>query len=97
MIITSIPNMGTISIVKAAPGIMQAGDIVEYHYTGGVQTFTAPITGKYYIEAYGGRGEVLTCKNSEGHEGFVSGTITLLQGQTIYIFCGGNGGGPVGG
>lgn len=62
---------------------------VEYGYTGSVQTFTAPIAGKYYIEAWGANGGIgYTTEIPGGNGGKASGYVNLKEGQTIYLFVG---------
>lgn len=63
----------------------------NYGFSGGVQTFTAPVAGEYTFECYGAG-----TANSKG--GFAKGTIGLKKNETVYIYVGGqnntfNGGG----
>ena len=65
--------------------------VEEFHYTGEVQTFTAPYTGTYKLDLYGARGCL-----SNGYEyinagHWVYGDIKLNRGDTIYICVGENG------
>ncbi len=72
--------------------------ITQFYYTGSVQTYTAPQTGYYIIEAYGASGgsahhgvswNIRTTYGGKG--GLVSGKVYLTQGQTLYINVGGGG------
>lgn len=75
-------------------------DLIEgkkYSYTGDVQTFTAPVTGKYFIQAYGGNGGIgfHLAEDAEAHcgyGGYASGYVDLQKGQTIYLYVGQAGG-----
>lgn len=75
-------------------------DLIEgkrYTYTGNVQTFTAPVTGKYFIEAYGANGGIGFAMrendaNESGYGGYASGYVNLQKGQTLYLFVGEAGG-----
>lgn len=68
----------------------------SYSYTGGVQQFTVPCSGQYYITVRGARGGDLSFKNKSGGNGSVrGGAITLKKGQVLYVFVGQNG--PSGG
>ena len=59
--------------------VVHAEDKWEYGYTGDIQEFEAPYTGKYYIEAYGA---------STYRGGRTVGHINLVQGQKLYIGVG---------
>lgn len=72
----------------------------NYGYTGGVQSFTAPSTGQYYIDMYGasgggyiygnnGFGSIGTWDQGQGgFGGHTYGYINLVAGQTIYLQVG---------
>ena len=64
----------------------------EYDYTGSVQTFTAPLSGRYKLEVWGAQGG-----SSGGVGGYSVGTYTLTANQKIYINIGGAGGNGVNG
>lgn len=61
-----------------------------FDYTKSVQTFTAPSTGKYYIDIYGAgsTGSTNTTYNAGGH---TYGYINLLAGQKLYVVVGQHG------
>lgn len=66
------------------------GTYNDYHYTGGIQTFTVPITGLYQFEVWGAQG------GSSGvyagpKGGWCFGCKVLTKGQVLYIVCGGQG------
>ncbi|MDF2905376.1 MAG: hypothetical protein K0R34_697 [Herbinix sp.] len=67
-----------------------------YNYNGGVQTFTAPATGTYNLEVWGAQGGRDTWSGSSnkigGLGGYSKGTVTLSQGEIIYVVVGGAGG-----
>lgn len=72
----------------------------SYSYTGGVQSFTAPIAGTYKLEAYGAQGGNAYTSGAwsgytradwcyGGYGGYSYGNVSLTAGQTIYIVVGG--------
>lgn len=69
----------------------------SFSYTGGIQSFTAPETGTYTIDAYGASGGGCSDKGGYwigtkgGYGGHAAGSVTLVKGQTIYITVGGQG------
>lgn len=66
----------------------------DFGYTGGVQTFKAPYTGAYTLEVWGasGGGVQDTTKSSHaGMGGYTKAKVNVNAGQTLYIYCGGNG------
>jgi hypothetical protein len=71
-----------------------------YSYTGGVQSFTAPVAGTYKLEVYGAQGGNAYSSGAwsgytradwcyGGAGGYSYGNVTLTAGQTIYIVVGG--------
>ncbi|MBQ1703957.1 MAG: hypothetical protein II021_05725, partial [Oscillospiraceae bacterium] len=66
-----------------------------YPYTGYTQTFTAPITGDYFMQAWGADGGDATVymiwARKGGKGAYTSGTIHLEAGQMIYVYVGGAG------
>lgn len=70
----------------------------NFKYTGNVQTFTAQQDGIYLLEAWGASGgdttydsDSLDYKACGGKGGYSYATVSLKQGQTIYIAVGGRG------
>lgn len=67
-----------------------ASNEYQFHYTGNVQTFTAPVSGNYQLEAWGAQGgNADTITGGKG--AYTSGTIHLDKGDTIYVYVGGEG------
>ncbi len=67
-----------------------------YSYTGGSQSFTAPIKGKYSLEVWGAQGGKGGYGGSNsgktgGYGGYSYGEVELNEGDTIYIYVGGKG------
>ena len=59
------------------------------------QTFVAPEAGQYKIECWGAQGSSTPeGGGSGGQGGYSSGTITLAQGDTLYVYVGTQGGAP---
>lgn len=72
-------------------------NVYEYfNYTGAVQYFVVPATGKYTITAAGACGgqednDIDAGRFCPGHGGGVSGTVKLNEGDILYIYVGGAG------
>lgn len=84
MILTSV-NISNIfeNILKAEENSWQ------FNYNGSTQSFTAPKTGRYYIECFGASGgNNITDSRNCGWGGKTTGFINLLEGETIYITVG---------
>ena len=73
--------------------------VFDFDYTGGEQTFTAPVSGTYRLETWGAQGgdTSMSGKNAKigGAGGFSSGNINLLKSETIYINIAGKGNGCI--
>ena len=66
-----------------------------FDYTGGEQTFTAPVTGTYKLETWGAQGYTVNSYTG-GYGGYSTGVINLLKSDNIYVFVGEKGKGGVG-
>lgn len=66
-----------------------------FNYTGGVQKFTAPVTGTYQLNVYGAQGGsgagYYSGTGVGGNGGYAKGNVILTKGQTIYVVVGGMG------
>ena len=63
---------------------------IAFEYTGSYQTYTAPRTGTYRIDLWGAQGG--STNNAAGGKGaYTSGVINLTEGDTLYIYVGGEG------
>jgi hypothetical protein len=85
--ITGTWNAGkiyTYSISKTIP-------IVNFDYTGNIQTYTVPLTGTYKLEVWGASGATYEGVLLGGDGGYTFGNIKLTSGQNIYICVGGIG------
>ncbi len=68
--------------------------VYAYGYTGGMQSFTAPVAGTYLLQVWGaegsnGNGASDYAKPGKG--GYAAGYVSLSKGQVIYICVGANG------
>ncbi len=65
----------------------------SFGFTGGVQSYTADVTGIYKLTAYGAGEQVVGWDTGGVHStgGYSYGNVRLNKGQTIYIVCGGQG------
>ena len=70
---------------------VSSGIAFDYDYTGGEQTFVAPVTGVYKLQTWGASGAYLSESKRGGYGGYSEGNIILKQGETLYINVGGVG------
>lgn len=69
---------------------IKTGDILNFDYTGAVQSVTLP-KGTYTIECWGGQGGTYSGYYIGGYGGYSKGTITLTKTTTVYVSVGGAG------
>lgn len=67
----------------------------SFGYTGGIQSYSIPVTGTYKLVAYGAKGGNRT--GSGGNGGYSYGNAYLTAGTTLYVVVGGAGSGGSGG
>lgn len=76
---------------------IKTGDILNFNYTGAVQSITLP-KGIYTLECWGAQGgnrsqdSASATVTGSGFGGYSIGTLTLTQLTTCYIYVGGQGG-----
>nr|DAF49284.1 MAG TPA: Glycine rich protein [virus sp. ctX0L1] len=76
---------------------IKTGDILNFDYTGAVQSITLP-KGTYKLECWGAQGgnrsqdSASATVTGSGLGGYSIGTLTLTQSTTCYIYVGGQGG-----
>lgn len=88
---TTQVNTATTS-TTTQPVVPGAQGTVVFHYTGGVQSFTAPVAGVYNLQTWGAQGGSWSASVNNGAPGgYSSGQINLTKGQTIYVYVGGYG------
>ena len=63
----------------------------DFDYTGGEQTFVAPVSGTYKLETWGAQGGSYSNEYYGGYGGYSKGEINLLEQQTVNIVVGGSG------
>ena len=96
-IMSAMANLGLVSVEGTVDGTFTIEEVmsgIDYSYTGGAQKFVAPYTGQYKLEVWGAAGGGRTGASDtsrSGTGGYSQGTVTLTQGQTIYVICGGKG------
>lgn len=66
------------------------GAVMNFDYTGSVQTATLT-PGRYKLECWGAQGGYRSNSSYGGKGGYSTGTLTLTQKTTIYIYVGGSG------
>ncbi len=80
----------------------QGDTVFNFDYTGGEQTFTAPVSGTYKLETWGSQGGGGVNKNTEtggndyfiregGSGGYSAGYINLNEREKVYLNIGGGG------
>ncbi len=82
--------------VKIQNMINQKMNHCDFYFTGEIQEFKVPITGKYKIECWGAEGggcQLLpNCElGDSGKGGYSSGNVVLKEGTVLYIYVGGKG------
>ncbi len=77
---------------------IKTGDILNYDYTGAVQTVTLP-KGIYKLECWGAQGGYRSSATHGGYGGYSVGALTLEANTQLFIYSGGSGntGGTSGG
>lgn len=89
-------NYGGTVVIKGISTMSGKPETVNFGYTGAVQSYTAPATGYYNIEAWGANGgdgvnNNQTLSSHGGIGGYSSGIVRLNKGETIYVYVGGKG------
>lgn len=87
---------GYARIIFIGKNVPTSSTSYEYLYTGTVQEFVVPYTGKYKIELWGAQGGAELRYNTISHEnwvnggygGYTKGVIALEKGETLYIYVG---------
>lgn len=65
-----------------------SGPVTNFDYTGGVQTYTAPVSGTYKLEVWGAQGG--SAYGTGGFGGYSQGLVTLEKGKNLYVSVGGH-------
>lgn len=67
------------------------GQVWNFDYTGGEQTFTVPCNGTYKLETWGAQGGNINDTYYGGYGGYSSGNVSLNESSTISVVVGGKG------
>ena len=80
----------TCTIKTAALCPYKVGDVINYGYTGGMQSFTASCAGTFQLEVWGAEGGHNSSDYSgiPGKGGYSKGNVSLTKNQTIYVCVG---------
>ena len=98
--VSSSTKMGAGNVTIYAQWKAKPAD-ATFDYTGGVQTYNVVATGTYKLEVWGAQGGDTSPNGNNdrdkndyfgGKGGYATGTVTLTEGQTLYIVVGGAGG-----
>ena len=91
-------NAGTGTFISGGYTSLKTGDVLNYAYTGAVQSVTLP-KGVYKLEVWGAQGGYRSSSSYGDKGGYSVGTITITQPTHIFIYVGGSGntGGTSGG
>ena len=65
--------------------------VFDFDYTGGEQTFSAPVSGTYKLETWGAQGASMNDTYFGGYGGYSNGFIALSQNDFLYINVGSEG------
>lgn len=82
-----------LAITVGGAGQKNNSTVYNYGYTGGVQTFTAPVSGQYRLEVFGAQGANDQGANTARNQGgYSAGFKYLKAGEQLYIVvgCAGN-------
>lgn len=63
----------------------------DFSYTGAIESWVVPTSGRYTIQAWGAQGGNLISAQAGGRGGYATGDVSLTAGTTIYISIGGQG------
>ena len=72
-------------------GVATEARAAVYDYTGGLQSFTAPVTGTYDITAFGAQGGNYSRQLHGGPGAEIGGYVRLTAGETLTLLVGGQG------
>lgn len=72
------------------PSKITSGQVLDYDYTGGVQTIMLP-PGSYKLECWGAQGGYRSSATYSGMGGYSVGELTLNEETTLYVQVGGSG------
>ena len=73
------------------------GQVWNYDYTGGEQTFTSPCDGTYKLEVWGAQGGTVNSNYFGGYGSYSIGNYKLLINKVLYLNVGGTTSTPSGG
>ena len=85
-------DIKSISTTKCDDTTTSEDTSYAFEYTGDVQVFTAPYSGKYQLEVWGAQGgssdNGSNISAEGGYGGYSTGEITLKQGDILYVVVG---------
>ncbi len=78
------------TIASTAFCAYSAGQVWNYAYSGGVQSFAVPCSGTYKLEVWGAQGGS-SGSATGGYGGYSYGNVTINKNSTLYVVVGGQG------
>lgn len=84
------PSASSTALIAGPYTTVKTGDILNYNYTGAVESITLP-KGQYKFECWGAQGGYRSSATYGGLGGYSVGTITLADKTKIFIYVGGAG------
>lgn len=91
----TLKNSGGSTISQVTRNVKVISNVITYDYHGGVQTFTAPVSGIYKLEVWGAQGGSSNSANDTGGKGgYAAGQIELSKDDVLNVYVGGQGNYP---
>ena len=93
-------SSGTCTFIFESTCPYEVGQVWNYNYTGGAQTFTNECNAIYKVELWGGKGTPVNAQGATRGGGlgtYVYGNIELEKGKTLNVYVGGAASGSTGG
>ena len=82
-------NKLTLGLQDASVKALWVQGTYEFAYTGSEQTFTAPASGYYKLEAWGAQGGSYSASYYGGYGGYSTGIVFLNKNEQLKIYVGG--------
>lgn len=94
MVTYTLKDSNSVTIDTVTRKVKVISNYATYDYTGGSQTFTAPVSGIYKLEVWGAQGGSSNSNDIGGKGGYSTGNVDLSKDDTLVINIGGQGNTP---